>query len=271
MVGTSPEIWRGFNPGVRLWSSDDLRSWNFEGRIIDSEKIPNDAPYKDRFWAPELFIHNNRFFVVFNAMNEADASPSAPYYNMKSFVAYSSDLKGPYTIMPKPLVECEGPTCDAHLFADDDGTVWLFYNTQTTIFARRFDPEKVAVYGETVKIIEKGGEGEWDSIGVEGSFVVRRNGKLYLWYSSWTNFYEMGIAVGDEIGKPFVKMQGNPVISSHGKPPIEYCGHNSCFVLRDGRDAIAYHGHCSGKPESLCIELMNYPPTPHSPLLEVDF
>lgn len=270
MVGTSPDFWRGANPGVRMWSSDDLVNWNFEGCVVNSDTIPDDVGYKNRFWAPELFVYENRFYVTFNAMNEAEATEDDFYRGMRSYVAVSDAITGPYTIQPQPLIESDGITNDAHLFADEDGTVWLFYNTDRAIFARRFDTQTATTYGEIVSIIEKGGDGEWDSIGIEGSFVVRRNGKLYLWYSSWTRGYEMGVAESDGVGKPFVKRKDNPMISSGMKPPIKYCGHNSCFKLKDGRDAVAYHGHDDGKPESLCVELITYPPTPHEPPLEVE-
>ncbi len=269
LVGTSPEFWRGPNPGVRMWSSDDLKNWEFEGRVINSDEIPDGATFKNRFWAPELFIHGSRFYITFNAMNESEAQEADFYRGLRSFVAVSDSITGPYVINEKPLIERDGVTNDAHLFADDDGSVWLFFNTESAIFTRRFDTETASTYGDIIPVIEKGKSGEWDSIGIEGSFVVRRNGKLYLWYSSWTRGYEMGIAESDGIGKPFVKRKDNPIVSSGTKPPIKYCGHNSCFKLADGRDAIAYHGHDDGKPESLCIEIIKYPPEPHSPATEI--
>ena len=68
MVGTSPEFWRGSNPGVRMWSSDDLINWTFEGRVIDADTIPSGVGYKNRFWAPELFVHGNQFYITFNGI-----------------------------------------------------------------------------------------------------------------------------------------------------------------------------------------------------------
>lgn len=265
MVGTS-------GPGVRMWSSEDLVNWRFEKLVIDAEAIPADASYKDLFWAPELFIHKGRFYITFNAMNVSQAVEEDYYRGLRPYIAVSNSITGPYRIQPIPLVDVAGAN-DAHLFLDEDGTVWLFFNTGCMvgeIRMRRINLETLLTYGKEIMIIKKGDAGEWDSIGVEGSFVVRRNGKLYLWYSSWTRGYEMGVAVSDGIGKPFVKRQDNPIISSGTKPPIKYCGHNSCFKLKDGRDVVAYHGHDDGKPESLCVELITYPPTPHEPPVEVE-
>ena len=166
---------------------------------------------------------------------------------------------------PEPLVNSGILTNDAHLFADTDGRVYLFYATDFGIFARGFDIESLCVTGNAHLIVPKGKVGEWDSIGVEGSFVVKRGGRYYHWYSSWTRGYEMGCAVSDSVLGTYEKCAGNPVISSGGQGKIKYCGHNSCFTLPDGRDAVAYHGNSDGEPESLCIEPVVYPPVPHAP------
>ena len=123
-----------------------------------------------------------------------------------------------------------------------------------------FDPENCCSYGEAIPVVKIGIEGEWDNIGVEGSFVVKRNGLYYHWYSSWTRTYEMGLAVTDSLDKPFEKIEINPVISGYGtETPMEFCGHNSCFKLRDGRDAIAFHSNGKNFSESLCIMPVEYP------------
>ena len=46
------------NPGVKLWSSPDLLNWNYEGLLIDRSTLPEDAWYRDRFWASEIHPRN---------------------------------------------------------------------------------------------------------------------------------------------------------------------------------------------------------------------
>lgn len=267
LVATTEPYWSGVNPGVKMWSSPDLIDWTYEGLMVDASKIPEDAPCKDRFWAPEIFVGKNKFFITFNATNSSEKFNA----RLKSYVAFSDNIKGPYTVIPKPLVEVESSTNDAHLFRDDDGTVWLFCNLEGSIIAQRFDEDTASTYGDYITLIRKGEEGSWDSIGIEGSFVVKRDGKLYLWYSSWTRGYEMGIAVSEGMDKPFVKMECNPVIScsnpesGNDSTDVATCGHNSCLRLKDGRDVVIYHGNISGKKESICIEEISYPPVPHRP------
>lgn len=275
MTGTSPEFWRGSNPGVKIFVSDDLSHWELFTIAVDREKIPSGSPCRDRFWAPELFIHGGRFYVTFNAMNEAEAAAHEKeggnfYGGMRSFIAVSDRIEGPYTVKTEPLVDEGYLTNDAHLFADTDGKIYLFYATDNGIFAREFDIQSLSVCGDEHLIVPKGSAGEWDSIGVEGSFVVKRGGRYYHWYSSWTRGYEMGCAVSDSILGRYGKCAENPVISSGGQGKIKYCGHNSCFTLPDGRDAVAYHGNGDGEPESLCIEPVTYPPIPHSPTVSFE-
>ena len=39
LVGTSQEFWTGYNPGVRLWVSDNLFDWSFVKTIISRDEI----------------------------------------------------------------------------------------------------------------------------------------------------------------------------------------------------------------------------------------
>ena len=43
---------QGGSPGIALYSSRDLKAWNFESWLVKSSELPEDCPYKNRFWAP---------------------------------------------------------------------------------------------------------------------------------------------------------------------------------------------------------------------------
>lgn len=254
MVGTSPNYWEGFCPGVKLWVSDDLINWKFVKLIIDAEKIPNDKDYKNRFWAPELFYYNNKFYCTFSAKNDAKTSEMS---SMRCYVAVSDNIEGPYLVIDKPLIDTL--SIDVHLY-NDNGMVYAFFCAHGAICHALFDVETCSLMSEPIKDVLPGKDGEWDSIGVEGSFVVKRGGVYYLWYSSWTRGYEMGLATTKNLDEPFKKLSINPVISGNGKSRLfECCGHNSCFKLKDGRDAIAFHAHAKGETEKLCINVVQYP------------
>lgn len=254
MVATSPQFWEGENPGVRLWVSDNLSDWSFKKLIIDAAKIPKDKPYKDRFWAPELFMYGGKFFCLFSAHNAERTDRDG----LRCFAATADSIDGEYKIIEKPIVDRDFRTIDAHLF-EDNGKVFLFYSTGGGIYMTEFDPKTCTASDDIRLVISKGEDGEWDATGVEGSFVVKRGGVYYHWYSSWTRGYEMGLAVTDDLKKPFKKLATNPMVSVVGKnTKIKCCGHNSCFRLSDGSDMIAFHASGDGFDESLCISRFDY-------------
>lgn len=54
LIGTCPPYWKDANPDIKLYSSDDLLNWRFERLLLNREDVPEDAWYRDRFWAPEI-------------------------------------------------------------------------------------------------------------------------------------------------------------------------------------------------------------------------
>ncbi len=256
MTGTCAPFWEGANPGVKLWVSDDLINWKFVRLLINAAEIPEDKPYRDRFWAPELHYINNKFYLLFNAHNAKQAPLGE---SLRSWVACADNIEGPYTICEEPLLK-DRVTNDANLFVDDDGEAYVFLTDQPNIIWLRFDPVTCRTYGEPHTVISTGEEDEWDHAGIEGSFVLKRGGRYYHWYSSWTRSYEMGLAVTDDLSKPFEKCDINPVISGYERETVmRWCGHNSCFTMPDGREMVAFHANGDGFAESLCINEVKYP------------
>ena len=45
---------QGSSPGIKLFSSKDLKDWKFEKWLVKSSDLPEDCPYEHRFWAPEI-------------------------------------------------------------------------------------------------------------------------------------------------------------------------------------------------------------------------
>ena len=42
---------QGGSPGMAIYSSRDLKSWAFDRWLIKSSDLPENCPYKNRFWA----------------------------------------------------------------------------------------------------------------------------------------------------------------------------------------------------------------------------
>lgn len=59
---------QGQNPGVKIWSSKDLKRWDFRTMAV----LPNFSGWDvARFWAPELHFINGKYWLTYNAMSVA--------------------------------------------------------------------------------------------------------------------------------------------------------------------------------------------------------
>ena len=261
LVASSPNFWNGYTPGVKLWSSDDLVNWKFESVIISADEIPEGSHCKERFWAPELFIHNGKFYCTVNARDTKANVDLNPY------IAVADDILGPYKFKSEPFIK---ENCnDVSLFADDDGTV---YATASWGNVRlwKVDLENLCTKGEPRVIAGPGKPGEWDHGDfIEGTYMVKRGGKYYLWYSGIGRGYEMGWYVADDINGEFRKYSEEPILSGLGTD-LPIAGHNACFKLKDGRDAVSFHAHAKGQPELLCFDIVTYPMKPRKISMEIE-
>lgn len=272
------------NPGVPLYSSDDLTQWNFE-KIVVPRGEP-DVWYHRRFWAPEIQKIGGKYYATFNASN-----PDAGFPGQHIGYAVADKVAGPYTVVTKEKPITNGN--DLTFFEDDDGSVWAFWNrghefgiglaqidlatgTFLTEPKSAIHPAKVdlAFDGDNKPVMEKAYDGrpvqkvakyyEWDSIGIEGAYVIKRGDTYYLFYSSWTRGYEIGYATAPAVTGPWTKASNNPVYGSQseaackraGLPytanpenPFNQVGHNQVFTGPDGKPWLSCHGILKNKME----------------------
>jgi len=60
---------RADRPGIALYSSKDLKAWKLKNWLMKSSELPEDCPYKNRFWAPEIHKIGGKFYLIFTADN----------------------------------------------------------------------------------------------------------------------------------------------------------------------------------------------------------
>ena len=283
LTGTSYPFWPReevngkLNPGVALYRSKDLKKWTFVKYIIE----PGAANqwYRRRFWAPEIHKFGKKYYTTFNCSN-----PESGYPGQHIGYAVADQIEGPYQIITEQKPLSNGN--DLSLFEDSDGKTWAFWNrgrefgivyAQLDLEQGRFLTEpKTAILaakvdfaydnqGEIMK--EPGYDGrpipkvakyyDWDAIGIEGAYVIKRKGLYYLFYSSWTRGYEIGYATAKILNGPWTKAANNPfcgaqnpvTCSKNGLPftgnpdlPFNQVGHNEIFRGPDGRFWLSCHG-----------------------------
>jgi xylan 1,4-beta-xylosidase len=281
------------NPGVVLYGSDDLLNWKFLKVIVPAPGP--DKWYHKRFWAPEVHKFDGKYYVTFNCSN-----PALGYPGQHIGYAVGDQLLGPYRVVTaeKPLATGN----DLTLFRDDDGKIWAFWNrgrefgigfAQIELATGKFLTEPVsailpakidyAVDGAGNPVMEAAYDGrmqrkvakfyEWDSIGIEGAYVVKRGDTYYLFYSSWTRGYEIGIATAKQITGPWTKSPQNPIYGAQsrnacaknglvytGNPdcPFDQVGHNEVFTGPDGRLWLSCHGIKPGMNPFLVIDPIDF-------------
>lgn len=271
-VGTCEPFWGGPNPGVKLYSSDDLRNWKFEKLLIDAFALDSNVWYRDRFWAPELRKIGSTWYLTFNCQNNSGsyADPDMKHFHACG-VATASEITGPYTVRTheKPLTSF--PSNDISLFEDEDNRVYAFFNNGWTnihkIFVAELDTVTVTLKEEPVELFSQSSGSAWDSNGIEGAHVIKHEGTYYLFYSSWTMGYAVGYATATNVYGPWKKYDKNPLFGAYSRDgksyivregvviedpqsPLINAGHNQVFTGPDGRMWTSYHGNIKGEAKT---------------------
>ena len=272
--------------GAPLYRSTDLLKWEFVSFIVSPDKT---KWYFERFWAPEIQIIDGKYYCLFNCTNK-----ELGYLALHSGYAVANKIEGPYTVVTKesPLVRGN----DLTFFQDDDKKVWAFWRfdygygmgyaqvdlekgvlcseIKSAIPAGKVDflkdekgifVKKPHYDGSMVKQISKCYE--WDSAGIEGAYVIKHGEKYYLFYSSWTDGYNIGYAVADKITGPWTKSTDNPIYGSLTRPkdmpedaksPYNAVGHNAIFKGPDGNYWLSCHGIINDKNPFLVIDPIRF-------------
>ena len=250
------------SPGIRLYSSKNLKTWRFENWIVKSGELPDDCPYKHRFWAPELRKMNGRFYIIFYADNwikdEYNCRGEMGYVG---FVGVADKPEGPY----EHITWLEGSGCDTHLFGDNDGQVYSVMPFSNTYIQKTelngIGQGNIFMTGERKQIVAR----DNSDIGLtfspdymEAPWMINRNGKYVLFTgspykanqrpendnSNLKTGYWVGVAMADNVWGPYTK-----------QPQVFLGGHIAVFTGPDGKEWFSYRGESGGVAQGkLCID-----------------
>jgi beta-xylosidase len=268
------------SPGIRLYSSKDLKNWKFENWIVKSSELPEDCPYKHRFWAPELYKHNGKYYIMFYADNWIkDEYNAAGEIGYVGFIGVADKPTGPY----ENITWVKGSGCDTHLFFDTDGKGYAVIPAMD-VFIQAADFSSieqgdVKLLGEKPKIINRENDDiglEFDPAHVEGPWMIKKNNKYVLFTAApyWdenrpendssgiAHGYWTGVSVADNVWGPYSKL-----------PNLFMGGHISVFTGPDGKEWFSYRGEAGGEQQGrLCIDPISFDkeglPQPFSPSTE---
>ena len=275
-TGTSNPVWTGPNPGVRLLVSDDLIHWKQQSWLIDASKLPADCPYNGRFWAPEIHFIKNKYWLTINSGKVTTDDPKG--MKTHSIWLFSSDsVTGPYKLVNGPLTPQYNN--DATLFEDDDGQTYL-YCSGNGLFQAKIDLNTGKLTTPIQKFLDKKSPGnpEWTVGGIEGPFVIKKEGIYFMFFSTWTRGYEVGLLKSKSPLGPWKFASREPIFGTRKKryrPELAISGGYSDLKFTDTEDPYCETGHNAlfigpdGKLWSSCHYLMyEKRPYPYSQTFE---
>ena len=281
-TGTSNPVWTGPNPGVRLLVSDDMIHWKQHSWLIDASKLPADCPYNGRFWAPEIHFIKGKYWLTVNSGKVTKEDPKG--MKTHSIWLFSSDkITGPYKLVNGPLTPLYNN--DATLFEDEDGQTYL-YCSGNGLFQAKIDLKTGKLTTPIQKFLDKKEPGypDWMVGGIEGPFVIKRDGIYFMFFSTWTRGYEIGLLKSKSPLGPWELASREPIFGTRKKgyrpelaieggysnlkfqdteDPYSETGHNSLFEGPDGKlwSSCHYMGY-EKRPYPYCTELRDWEKTP---------
>lgn len=219
--------------------SRSLLFWQDTGASVLPDGKPPWAANGYRNWAPEIHRVGNHFVVYYTTVNGADT--------LSIGAAYSDNVLGPYKDVGGPLVQHPYGVIDPTYFQDDDGTSYLIYKIDgnavgkpTPNYIRRLAPDGLSI-GEGAAEVEllSNNPGSWEGGVVEGSWMVKRDGWYYIFYSGnvYDYHYRTGVARSQSLFGPYEK-HGGPILSNNGR----WVGPGHGSVVQAGSfDYFVYH------------------------------
>ncbi|KAI0515219.1 glycosyl hydrolase [Xylaria bambusicola] len=221
------------------FSSYDLIHWEKHENILTIA----DVKWATRaVWAPAPIFRDGKYYLYFGANDIQEGEPEAGVIGGIG-VAVADKPEGPYVDpIGKPLIgeyHNGAQPIDQDVFIDDDGQAYIFYGGHSHCNIAKLNNDMVSIGqfddGTSFKEITPKGY-------VEGSQMIKRNGKYYLMWSEggWTGpDYSVSYAMSDSVMGPFIKLAK---ILEQDSAVAKGSGHNGVIHI-PGTDIwyIVYH------------------------------
>lgn len=238
------------------FSSDDLVNWTKHVGIVAMDEFPH---VHKCVWAPTMIEKDGKYYLIF-ASNDihSDDEPGGLE------IAVSDRPEGPYhAFIEGSLVDRfhnGAQPIDAHLFKDDDGTVYLYYGGWRHCNVCRMKDDMTGIAP-----LEDGSEEYFREITpgdyVEAPCMIKDGGKYYFMWSagSWTNgTYHVNYAVSDS---PIGGWHGAAAVLEAQEGIADGPGHHGFLHLPETDEyLIVYHRRTPGDlvphHRTLCIDRM---------------
>ncbi|MGI8995975.1 MAG: family 43 glycosylhydrolase [Pyrinomonadaceae bacterium] len=237
-------------PHFPILHSRDLVNWRIVGYVFQQRP----SWVKSDFWAPEIVHDRGRFLVYYTARRDDGAgkvgslcvavttasAPTGPYIDHGALVCEIAELKNVGSI-------------DAFFIRDEQNIPYLIWKADgndaepdqpSSIFAQRLSEDGLTLLGKRQEILRN--TEPWERHVTEGSFILRRGGWFYHFYSGNACCgrgckYALGVARARRLLGPWEKSKNNPILVDN--EDWQCPGHGSIVSTPDGRDILLYHSY----------------------------
>lgn len=237
-----------------LVTTKDLESFEIHHDILDMKSFVG-ATFA--IWAPTVIDKDGKYYIIFAANNIMDESEIGGLY-----LGVSDDPLGPFVNVfedGRPLLNKiynRAQPIDAHLFADDDGEIYLYYGGWKHMMVCRMNKEMNGFEAMPEPCFDGVARELTPADYVEAPYVMKIDGKYHLMYSTgrWgKGTYRVLAAVSDSPCGEFIYYDEILAASDIADGP----GHNSAFFF-NGEHYVAYHRRTIGDTYAhnrmLCID-----------------
>jgi GH43 family beta-xylosidase len=252
--------WYYFTASVPAYDGIELRRSHTIVGLADAEPLmvwrkPDQGPYSDLVWAPEIHFNRGAWYVYFAAAPSREIRDELFQHRMYALSTLAENpLQGEWTFEGRIDTGMDTFCLDATTFEHRGVLYYLWAQKAPGIrgnsnlyIAPMQDP--VTLGGEPVRLSVP--EYDWETRGFwvnEGPAVVRHGHRLFVTYSASATDanYAMGLlwadAEADLLEPDNWTKSDKPVLTSSPRYRIFGPGHNSFTVAEDGvTDLLVYH------------------------------
>lgn len=228
-------------PGLPIFHSTDLVNWKQIGSAMNrnTQLQLGDAGVSRGLFAPTLRYHDGLYYIMCTNVSKGG-----------NFIITAKDPAGPWS---DPVFTPDASGIDPSLFFDDNGKVYITYNSEApgnkplydghrTIRIIEYDMDHKRTIGDNKIIVNGGTDLKEKPVWIEGPHLYKINGWYYLMCAQGgTGFNHTEVIFrSKKVKGPYNSYKHNPILSQMNlhqdrKNPITSTGHADLVETPNGK------------------------------------